>query len=531
MNSLTAPRVTQKVLLVLLLVLGVWLVVMTAWVSDDAYITFRTVENTLAGYGLVFNVGERVQTYTHPLWLFAMTAIYAVTSRIGTLNPWAQLYFVNVYLSIALSVLVLMGVAFFLPRTDKGAILGMGVLVLSKAFIDYCTSGLENPLSHLLLLVFAYIYLKRESNQIGLLALVASLAALNRLDLLALYLPALLYLWLASPKKGRALGQLVLGMLPLAAWEIFSLVYYGWPYPNTAYAKLNTGITRADLFAQGWQYFLTSLQFDPLTLTAIVLALVYMLLYRRDHRSLAWGAGILLYLFYVLSIGGDFMFGRFFAAPLLAAVALLVQMDFSKSSRYLALCVLVVLLGITPLRSPIKTSSAYGAGVGLSEKIGENGISDERWVYYPMLGLMNSTREKPFPGSVHSAVNWRVKDKPLEVELVGPLGMAGYQAGPNVHMIDKNGLADPLIVRLPIEDTQHWRIGHFRHIIPEGYLETLQSGQNQISDSGTAEYYERLKRVISSDLWDPQRLAEIVRFNLGNNDDLLHSFWVGQSGR
>ena len=38
----------------------------TAWVSDDAFITFRVVDNALAGHGLVWNVGERVQAEHQP---------------------------------------------------------------------------------------------------------------------------------------------------------------------------------------------------------------------------------------------------------------------------------------------------------------------------------------------------------------------------------------------------------------------------------------------------------------------------------
>ena len=41
----------------------------SAWVADDAYITFRTIENFHNGYGLRWNITERVQSYTHPLWM------------------------------------------------------------------------------------------------------------------------------------------------------------------------------------------------------------------------------------------------------------------------------------------------------------------------------------------------------------------------------------------------------------------------------------------------------------------------------
>ena len=43
--------------------------VRTAWLCDDAYINFRTVDNFLHGYGLRWNVAERVQTFTDPLWV------------------------------------------------------------------------------------------------------------------------------------------------------------------------------------------------------------------------------------------------------------------------------------------------------------------------------------------------------------------------------------------------------------------------------------------------------------------------------
>jgi hypothetical protein len=49
---------------------------LTAWVSDDAFITLRTVDNWRHGYGLTWNIRERVQTYTHPLWMFLLAGIH-----------------------------------------------------------------------------------------------------------------------------------------------------------------------------------------------------------------------------------------------------------------------------------------------------------------------------------------------------------------------------------------------------------------------------------------------------------------------
>jgi arabinofuranosyltransferase len=60
-------------------VLVITFIVRTAWICDDAYITARTIDNWLQGYGLRWNVAERVQTFTHPLWLFVEAAAWRVS--------------------------------------------------------------------------------------------------------------------------------------------------------------------------------------------------------------------------------------------------------------------------------------------------------------------------------------------------------------------------------------------------------------------------------------------------------------------
>ncbi len=54
-------------------------VLRAAWLSDDSYITLRTIDNFWNGYGLRWNVIERVQTFTDPLWMLLLAAAYGVT--------------------------------------------------------------------------------------------------------------------------------------------------------------------------------------------------------------------------------------------------------------------------------------------------------------------------------------------------------------------------------------------------------------------------------------------------------------------
>ncbi len=60
---------------------GVLLIVIirAAWLCDDAYITLRTVDNVVNGFGLRWNAIERVQTFTHPAWMLLLTPFYAIT--------------------------------------------------------------------------------------------------------------------------------------------------------------------------------------------------------------------------------------------------------------------------------------------------------------------------------------------------------------------------------------------------------------------------------------------------------------------
>ena len=69
------------------------------------------------------------------------------------------------------------------------------------------------------------------------LALITALGMLNRMDLSLIFFPAFVYmLW--GQRKLKDLYAIGLGMLPFIVWECFSLIYYGFLFPNTAYAHM-----------------------------------------------------------------------------------------------------------------------------------------------------------------------------------------------------------------------------------------------------------------------------------------------------
>jgi arabinofuranosyltransferase len=137
----------RRGILVVAIVLYAAFVIRTSWVSDDAFITLRVVDNTVHGFGPRWNVAERVQVFTHPLWFLALTPAYAVVR---------EPYLTATALGWLASLAAIAVVAWRLGRRDPLVAAGaIGALALSRAYVDYSTSGLENPLTHLLLALFA----------------------------------------------------------------------------------------------------------------------------------------------------------------------------------------------------------------------------------------------------------------------------------------------------------------------------------------------------------------------------------------
>jgi len=311
--------------------------VVTAWLNDDSIFTIRTILNWLDGYGPVFNLGERVQAYTHPLWFLVLSLFIAVSNSI-----YLAVFLASLVLSLVTVVIVIRGISTSL----WGAVFAVLALLCSKAFIDYSTSGLENPLSHLLLTLACYFAFTfdKEAQKKSLICFSLCVAGvfLTRYDLVLCLIPVICYVFLKA-KSVRLVywPALVIGFIPIVAWLNFSIFYYGFPFPNTAYAKLGNGIDLMDLLAQGRFYFLDSFIFDPITLIVIVLG--FFISWRNTRLIQALALGVFAYLFYILIIGGDFMSGRFFSAPFLLMVIAIAHTTLSKRLSFGIILPLTVL--------------------------------------------------------------------------------------------------------------------------------------------------------------------------------------------
>ena len=554
------PRfINWRFALALLSILYCAVMLRTAWVADDAMITLRSVQNFIHGYGPVFHVNERVQSFTHVSWFFLVAAMTLV---IG--SPYLGIIASGFLVNLAtLGVLV--------RQFGKGTFYLLCALLLSKAFMDFANSGLENPLTFLLLALLIPLASAKDTPRKWMLAgLYCGLLTLTRPDL-GLMLVAVAAAFFRRP----GFAWIAVGLLPLFAWEAFSLFYYGSLVPNTALAKLNTSLPRTELVIQGIVYLAYSTAFDPLT----ILAIGFFLFLSFHRKSLRFVAGFVLsYVAYTIWIGGDFMAGRFFTAPFFASVlglalllrerhlpliwvrraawamvlagmpALYLNLAFAAYSIHIggdfaggaffvpalltSLIGIVLLLRGRPLPRPWARRTAYGAiaaglpAACLTALVGVaydihmvSGIEDERGHYFDRgYALANGQMFARFP----KMPEWRLAGNyPSEVVTritCGRLGTSSLRGGPNMHFVDICGLSDPLLARMPAphKGWMDWRVGHLKRGIPTGYVESLMDRNATIAPPSIAALHKDLRIALSAPLLNPARLDAIWRLHTKN---------------
>ena len=114
----------------------------------------------------------------------------------------------------------------------------------------------------------------------------------------------------------------------LAIWFIFSILYFGFPFPVTAYSKLGVDIDRFEIILKGIRFFISFLISD-LSAVAIILTgfiLPLFIFFRTSDKLnhiylLRVPFVILSNIFYTIYIGGDFFIGRFYYPLLISQMA------------------------------------------------------------------------------------------------------------------------------------------------------------------------------------------------------------------
>lgn len=495
-----------------------------AWVCDDSYIIFRSVEQFHSGNGPVWNPGERVQGFTSPLW-FLLLSLFRLISSDPFFNVMILSFSIMIFFTLALQKLF---------GFKKSLIVTILILLSSNAFMDFTTSGLENILVYFILIkaITAFLDVIKiddkidKSVEIRTLILWSSLLFVCRHDLLTLWFIPLAYTIITHKKPGENVNisvlikDFVLAILPLVLWSVFSLYYYGTLMPNTAYAKVFTGIPRIELIAQGFKYIQETFIGDPVTILIIIAGLINLFFYNKNKSLKSVGVGILLNIIYIIFVGGDFMRGRFFGYAFLVSTILIVYNNrkyfdgeichkyFCFKSFSLAIIPYLVLFPHTPVNT----------GFDFQNFNVNNGIADERGYFFDICSLysyLNSDPKKVFPDYEWSQIGKQIADSKVNYLENDFNGMLGYWAGTETVIIDRLALTDPFLSRLPVTNMKNWRIGHFKREVPLAYRQSIASGKNCFKDSKLKKLYDLVTDACKSKkMLSYKRLVSIIELNL-----------------
>ena len=489
-----------------------------AWVCDDATISMRYAWQLVHGHGLVFNVGERVQGFSNPLWTLALAA--------GPVDRAPDVWAIGMGLmATTASLLLLWACVLELRLRHPGAWFAalVALLFACQPVLAFSTSGLEGSATHMFVSACLLACLRGHANTV---MVVAALALVNRLDTALLLAPMVVSTWRRSApglaERWRACrGGLVAAVGLLAAWFGFATLYFGYPLPNTWYAKgslqLVTGVAYlADFARHRWG-------------SIVILLGGPILVLRREADPVLRGAavGVLLQLAYVVSVGGDYMHGRFLTAPMLvaglASVAALARTDLTAEVRprwpSLAVVALVGLTGIDLVRPPPR------GGPVVVEREAENAVWATGFRVIGTEAVARRADGTPIP-----------ERQVISNHLIGQV----YGTPPSVEWIDGYGLTDPYVARCPPVPGST-RPGHVERQVPRAYLRArgdlrqLVDGRARVEAGDPSVWaeveamraspgwpseehrivYEELQLLTRAPLFDPRRLRTIPRYLIG----------------
>jgi arabinofuranosyltransferase len=490
---------------VVIVLVGAWLY---RWVDEDAFINFRIIDNLLAGHGLVFNVGERVEVDSDPLWMFTLTALHEIV-------PFVALEWLSVVLGLVCSAAGFLTGGRAIQRLagprGESTVFPLGLLIASvvAGVWEFATSGLEMSMVFLWLGSCFLLLVRVEARRSRAVpaAIVMGLGTLIRPELalcsvvfvIALLLVVASANWSGPHRPIARYGLPVAAGLALpVAFELFRMGYYALLVPNTGLAKAGG----AGWWTQGltylWNFVAPYELWLPLALAVPFVALPVRAWWRRGDRlgvvvlcaPIVAGLADVLY---VVHVGGDYMHARLllpgFFAICLPVFASLPRIRSLLIVPLVVIAVWAVICGAWLRFVPPKVTSLNPQTVFISNER-NNWISATGHAHPITAGdynkalsgtgghLINRLARQVPPGHQELLIitnpyapidrsGTSPARSPLPFTLavnVPAIGVIGYLAGPRVYIFDSFSLANPIGSHTIV--VRHARPGHEKEIGP-----------------------------------------------------------------
>lgn len=436
------------------------------FIQDDAYITLRYVNNFVEGNGLIFNEGERVEGYTNLLWVLILSVFAFVSNLIslqldlaGTSQALSVIFGFGILLASYYCTLKIIKKKNPEPSLVDNisihifSLIPPFLLMLSAPMIYWGISGMETTLFTLLTFISVYRFLieNNENNYDTIFIIVSLLNTLTRPEGMLVFV--LIISWsvikrFANHRGEKKLLQKVLSkkirkevlfyFTPLALYIGFRLIYYGYPLPNTFYAK--TGFNLEHL-TRGIDYVLSSFREN---LTPGIFLFLSLISFRepkiRPEFSFFYFF-VIIYLICLILIGGDVLpIERFIlpSIPLIYSFGVIslyqINLSFKQSwKKFIYLAFVMIAIGYSGVKdyegriAEINTKRSYEVGLVKKMKIYAGWIKNHHKIVDK-----NITRE--------------LSDIKVALSTIGALSYFS-----NATIIDLVGLTDEYIAHNPKE--------------------------------------------------------------------------------
>ena len=320
-----------------------WMVYTVFCVSvDDPFITFRYAANFVAGHGPVFNIGERVEGFSSWLHLALCVLLLKLLPSLGVLFKAKLASAAFGFALIAQTGRLAKHIGF----SPRSALCAQVLLAFNINFAVTAVNGLETTMYACILLAAVTRFLAEQKSQRGIgSALLLFIALLARPETLLVFVAMLAVRWTKVRRsRSTVAGWSAAFIVPAVLMFGLRYAYFGYPLPNTYYAKspaLWTGLKDGVVYLSRilstekvtifrWNRFLTEYRAHvPVRrLIELGLAPLYPAFFwlavvagARRERSKDYAplfvAIIAATLFFVLRAGGDWMPGWRFLIPVL----------------------------------------------------------------------------------------------------------------------------------------------------------------------------------------------------------------------
>jgi arabinofuranosyltransferase len=318
LHSLLSRRLQMPLVLFFVFCIAAWFAYHNYFMQDDAYISFRYAKHFAEGKGLVWYPGSNEYGYTNFLYtlLIGCLMFFGIEPETASTVINIICFFAALYFAYRLTLR--------LSSSLLAALCVVTVLATHHSFTAYASGGLETMLVTTLVLAFYYTLILYEKTPIRKyiwsLALLTTIALLTRLDASLLLIPGYVVIgrqWLKRYRTHITLEiseiAIIAGLpfLILTCFLIGCYLYYHQPLPTTFYLKIpnDQGMVRS-----GWRYLVlyselqSHISFVLATITLIFSVIAINRSAIPGLRYLAALTGVLLlWLAYVVYIGGDFM--------------------------------------------------------------------------------------------------------------------------------------------------------------------------------------------------------------------------------